>query len=164
MDFHLPDSSGPVAAARIRTEAPEAAIVFHSADASESALLDAIDAGASAYLTKDATGEEIIKAIRQASIGEVEIPVALFAKAISRQGKVITDATARERLSARFTPRELEVLRLLAQGHDTVTVATHLGLAAHTVQWHVRHLIEKLGVHSKLQAVIAAARLGIIDI
>jgi len=164
MDFRLPDSSGPTAAARIRTAVPEVAIVFHSADESETALLDAIDAGATAYLTKKATADQIVEAVRRASIGEVLIPVALFAKAIARQRKVVTERLAREKLVAEFTPRELDVLRLLAEGVDTGTVAERLGIASHTVEWHVRHLIEKLGVHSKLQAVIAAARMGLIEL
>jgi DNA-binding NarL/FixJ family response regulator len=164
MDFRLPDLSGPAAAARIREAVPMAAIVFHSAEESETALLDAIDAGAIAYLTKMATADQIIEAVRRASVGEVLIPVALFAKAIARQRKVVTDREAREKLFADFTPRELDVLRLLAEGHDTGTMSKRLGIAPHTVEWHVRHVIEKLEVHSKLQAVIAAARLGLIEI
>jgi DNA-binding NarL/FixJ family response regulator len=164
MDFRLPDSSGPAAAADIKLAAPNAAIVFHSADDTEASLLDAIDAGAIAYLTKSATADQIVEAVRKAAVGEVLIPVELFAKAIARQRKVVTDEQARRKLSAQFTPRELEVLRLLAEGHDTATLAGRLGIAPHTVEWHVRHLIEKLGVHSKLQAVIAAARMGLIEI
>jgi len=164
MDFLLPDSTGPAAAAKIRSVAPKAAIVFHSAGESETALLDAIDAGAMAYLTKSATADQIIEAVRRASVGEVLIPVSLFAKAISRQRKVVTDREAREKLLAEFTPRELDVLRLLADGYDTANMATRLGIAQHTVEWHVSHVIEKLGVHSKLQAVIAAARLGLIEL
>jgi DNA-binding NarL/FixJ family response regulator len=164
MDFHLPDCSGPAAAADIKLAVPDAAIVFHSADETETSLLDAIDAGAIAYLTKSATADQIIEAVRKAAVGEVLIPVALFAKAIARQHKVVTDEQARRKLSAQFTPRELEVLRLLADGHDTATLAGRLGIAPHTVEWHVRHVIEKLGVHSKLQAVIAAARIGLIEI
>jgi len=164
MDFRLPDSSGPAAAAKIRAAVPQAAIVFHSADESEAALLDAIDAGATAYLTKKATADQIVGAVRRASVGEVLIPVALFAKAIARQRKVVTERQTHEKLVAEFTPRELDVLRLLAEGLDTVTLAERLGIASHTVEWHVRHLIEKLGVHSKLQAVIAAARLGLIEL
>jgi DNA-binding NarL/FixJ family response regulator len=164
MDFRLPDSSGPVVATRIRAVVPTAAIVFHSAEDSEAALLDAIDAGATAYLTKSATADEIVEAVRRASVGEVLIPVALFAKAIARQRKVVNERLAHEKLLAEFTPRELDVLRLLAQGLETGGVAMRLGIASHTVEWHVRHLIEKLGVHSKLQAVIAAARLGLIDL
>jgi DNA-binding NarL/FixJ family response regulator len=164
MDFRLPDSSGPAAAATIKLAAPAAAIVFHSADETETSLLDAIDAGATAYLTKSATADQIVEAVRKAAIGEVLIPVELFAKAIARQRKVFTDEQARRNLSAKFTPRELEVLRQLAEGHDTVTLGANLGIAPHTVEWHVRHVIEKLGVHSKLQAVIAAARMGLIEI
>lgn len=164
MDFRLPDLSGPAAAARIRSVVPGAAIVFHSAEESEEALLDAIDAGAIAYLTKSATADEIIEAVRKASVGEVLIPVGLFAKAIARQRMVANQQEAREKLIAEFTPRELDVLRLLAEGHDTQTLARRLGIAPHTVEWHVTHVIEKLRVHSKLQAVIAAARLGLIEL
>ncbi len=164
MDFTLPDSTGPAAAATIRSAVPEAAIVFHSADDSESALLDAIDAGATAYLTKKATADQIVEAVRRASVGEVLIPVALFAKAIARQRRAVTERLAHEKMVAEFTPRELDVLRLLAEGLDTATIAERLGIASHTVEWHVRHLIEKLGVHSKLQAVIAAARTGLIEL
>lgn len=164
MDFRLPDLSGPAAASLLRAAAPATAIVFHSADESEEALLDAIDAGATAYLTKSATAEQIVEAVRRAAAGEVLIPVALFARAIARQRKVTTDRHAREKLFAEFTPRELEVLRLLAEGHTTGTMAELMGIAPHTVEWHVRHVIEKLQVHSKLQAVIAAARLGLIEL
>jgi two-component system nitrate/nitrite response regulator NarL len=164
MDFRLPDSSGPDAAAKIRSAMPSAAIVFHSADESEAALLDAIDAGATAYLTKSATADQIVDAVRKASIGEVLIPVALFAKAIARQRRLSIELEARKKMYAGFTPREIEVLRLVADGQDTVTVAMRLGIAPHTVEWHVRHLIEKLGAHSKLQAVVTAARLGLIEI
>lgn len=164
MDFLLPDMSGPVAAARIRSAVPGAAIVFHSAEDSETALLDAIDAGATAYLTKEATADQIIEAVRRASVGEVQIPVALFAKAIARQRKVIIDKQAREKLFAEFTPRELDVLRLLAEGQDTATMARRLGIAPYTIEWHVSHVIEKLQVHSKLQAVIAASRMGLIEL
>lgn len=164
MDFNLPDLSGPVAATRIRTAVPSTAIVFHSAEESEDALLDAIDAGAIAYLTKSATADEIIEAVRRASVGEVLIPVGLFAKAIARQRKLGNERQAREKLLAEFTPRELDVLRLLADGHNTQELADLLGIAPHTVEWHVTHVIEKLRVHSKLQAVIAAARLGLIEL
>lgn len=164
MDFRLPDLTGPAAAAKIRTAVPTAAIVFHSAEESEDALLDAIDAGAIAYLTKAATADEIIEAVRKASVGEVLIPVGLFAKAIARQRRVGNEQQAREKLLAEFTPRELDVLRLLADGHDTQALARLLGIAPHTVEWHVTHVIEKLRVHSKLQAVIAAARLGLIEL
>jgi len=164
MDFRLPDVTGPDAARTIKNAHADAAIVFHSADESETALLDAIDAGATAYLTKDATADQIIEAVRRASTGEVLIPVELFARAIARQRAVVTKKREREQLMAEFTPRELDILHLLAEGLDTTAMSRRLGIAPHTVEWHVRHVIEKLQVHSKLQAVIAAARKGLIEL
>jgi two-component system, NarL family, nitrate/nitrite response regulator NarL len=164
MDFRLPDMSGPAAAGMVRAGTPSAAIVFHSADDSETALLDAIDAGAAAYLTKTATADEIIEGVKRAGRGEVLIPASLFAKAIARQRQGVTDKQDQERLLALFTQRELEVLHLLAEGLDTIAMSKRLGVAGHTIEWHVRHVIEKLGAHSKLQAVIAAARLGLIEL
>jgi DNA-binding NarL/FixJ family response regulator len=162
MDFRLPDVSGPAAARMIKNEHAETAIVFHSADESETALLDAIDAGATAYLTKDATAEQIIASVRRAAKGEVLIPAELFARAIARHRGTVAKKRERERLLAEFTPRELDVLHLLAEGLDTSSMSERLGIAPHTVEWHVRHVIEKLQVHSKLQAVISAARKGLI--
>src|SRR5260370_37813318 len=81
IDYRLPDMTGAAAAGQIRTARPETPIVFHPADDSETALLDAIDAGASAYLTGAATAGETAGARCRALPGEVAIPVALFAPA-----------------------------------------------------------------------------------
>lgn len=164
LDFQLPDVSGPAAAGMILTSRPATAIVFHSAEETESDLLDAIDAGATAYLTKSAAAEEMVEAVRRAAKGEVLIPAELFVKAIARQRHASSQAAERQRLLRRFTPRELEILQLLAEAIDVNTIAERLGIAAHTVEWHIRHLIEKLQVHSKLQVVIEAARKGLIDL
>jgi two-component system nitrate/nitrite response regulator NarL len=127
-------------------------------------LLDAIDAGATAFLTKSAVADQIVAAVRGAARGQPLIPIALFAKAIARRKRVSTEAAERLKLEAQFTPRELEILSLLAAGVDTDTMAQRLGIAAHTVEWHVKHVIEKLQVHSKLQAVVVAAQRGLIEL
>ena len=164
IDFELPDMSGPAAAGMIHDHAPNATIVFHSAEESETALLDAIDAGAIAYLTRSATAEQLLEAIRRASLGEVLIPARLFAKALARQRTAQTHEHELKRRASMFTTRELDVLNLMGEGLDTVAISTRLGIAGHTTEWHVRHVIEKLEVHSKLQAVIAAVRLGLIQV
>jgi DNA-binding NarL/FixJ family response regulator len=164
LDFQLPDVSGPAAAELILSSHPATAIVFHSAEESESDLLDAIDAGAMAYLTKSAVAEQIVEAVRRAAQGEVLIPAELFAKAIARQQRATSQAAERQRLMRQFTQRELEILHLLAQSLDVDTMAAQLSIAPHTVEWHIRHLIEKLQVHSKLQVVVEAARRGLIDL
>jgi two-component system NarL family response regulator len=164
LDFRLSDMSGPAAAGMIVAAVPSAAIVFHSAHELESDLLDAIDAGATAFLTKSAGADQIVEAVRGAARGKLFIPVGLFAKAIARRKRVSSEAAERLKQMARFTPRELEMLHLLAEGIDTETMAQRLGIATHTVEWHVRHVIEKLQVHSKLQAVVVAAQRGLIKV
>ncbi len=164
LSYHLPDIRSTVVASLVREASPETAIVFHTADDSEEAILDAIDAGAIAYLTRSATAEQFVEAIQRAARGEVLIPVALFASAIARQTTIAAEQGRRDTVIAGFTPRELEILRGLAQGIDTWTMATQFGIAPHTIEWHVRHVIEKLHVHSQLQAVVAAVRLGIIQV
>ena len=164
IDFELSDMSGPAAAGLIRDHVPSATIVFHNAEESEAALLDAIDAGAIAFLTRSATADQLLEAIRRASLGEVLIPVRLFAKALARQRTEQTHEQERKRRTSMFTPRELEVLKLMGDGFDTIEMSKRLGVAGHTIEWHVRHVIEKLEVHSKLQAVIAAVRLGLIQV
>lgn len=164
MDCRLPDMSGPMAVGLIRTAVPEAVFVFHSAYDSEPILLDAIDSGAAAYLARSASAGDIVETIRRAAQGEVLIPAGFFAKAFARQREGVTERRRHEKLRVRFTPRELEVLTLLADGLDTTAMADRLGIADHTVEWHVRHLLKKLQVHSKLQAVIAAVNHGLIDL
>ncbi len=104
LDFRRPDMSGPAAAGMILTVLPNAAIVFHSAAESESDLLDAIDAGATGYLTRSAPATQIVEAVRRAAHGDVLIPVELFAKALARQRRVDSKAAEHMRLLALFTP------------------------------------------------------------
>ena len=160
----LPGVGGPTVASIIRAGATPPAIVFISTDDSEAALLDAIDVGATAFLTRSAPPDQIVQAVRRAAQGEILIPVELFAKAIARRRQTMHEKVAHEKLLAQFTPRELEVLRLLAQAFDTKSIANLLGIADHTVEWHIRHVIEKLNVHSKLQAVVEAAGKGLIEV
>jgi two-component system nitrate/nitrite response regulator NarL len=164
MDYRLPDMTGAAAAAMIKAASPETAVVFHTAEVTEAAMLDAIEAGASAYLVASATADEVLEAVRRANCGEVLMPATHFVKAIARRRQVAADDLQRAKVLAQVTPRELDVLRLLAQGHDTASMARELGIAPHTVEWHVGHVVEKFRVHSKLQAMIAAVRLGIVEL
>lgn len=82
--------------------------------------------------------------------------------ACSRGG--FTQELQRETLLAEFSPRELDVLQLLAQGLNTATMAQRLGIAPHTVEWHLEHVIEKLHIRSNVQAVVEAASKGLIQL
>jgi len=140
--------------------------VFCSLDELTTALEDWIKLWneAARPFTWTKTADQIIEAVRRASKGEVLIPVELFARAIARQRGVVSRKREHEKLLAEFTPRELDIMNLLAEGLDTGAMSLRLGIAPHTVEWHVRHVIEKLQVHSKLQAVISAARKGLIQL
>ena len=164
IDYRLPDMTGAAAAGLIKTARPETAIVFHTAEVSEAAMLDAIDAGACAYLYASATADEVVEAVRRANQGEVLMPAEPFVRAIARRQKVAAEEHQRVTVLRQFTPRELDVLQLLAQGYDTGTMARQLGIAPHTVEWHIGHVIEKFRVSSKLQALIAAVRMGMIEL
>ena len=161
MDFHLPDLSGPVAAARIQARFQELQS-SSTAPRVRRALLDAIDAGATVYLTKAATGGRDHRSIRRASIGEVLIPVALFAKAVARQRQGIADVKAPEIVREIHTARARGATSA-GPGRRYNNGGPPNGYCCSTVEWHVHHVIEKLGVDSKLQAVIAAARMGLIE-
>jgi DNA-binding NarL/FixJ family response regulator len=164
MDFRLPDVSGPAAAAMVRASSPGSSIVFHTSDDSEESVLSAIDAGASAYLTRTATPDEIADAVRRAARGEVLVPVDLFRRAITGHDSLGARRLGPDQPTSELTPKELEVLQVLAEGLDTPAISKRLGMAQKAVEWHMRHAIEKLRVRSKLQAVVAAARQGIIEL
>jgi DNA-binding NarL/FixJ family response regulator len=164
IDSRLPDMTGVAAAGLTRAAAPRAAYVFYSMDSSDEAMLDAIDAGASAFLTKSASGDQIVDAVCRAARGEVQIAPANFARALERRRKTLAVQQERDRLRAEFTPREFEVLRLLAGGHGTAAMSQLLGIGHNTVVWHVRNLISKMHVHTQLQAVVVAARQGLVEL
>ena len=107
IDYRLPDMTGAAAARIIKAARPETAIVFHATNDSEAAMLDAINAGASAYLTSSATAEHILEAVRQASRGEVLIPVKLLARSIERQ----RNASKRQTVIAVVRRRVVELSR-----------------------------------------------------
>ena len=160
VDFRLPDGTGADAAAAIRANDPSTAIVILSADASDSALLAAVEAGACGYLLKSASGDEIADAIRSAAEGETLIPASTLVEVLARHRETArSSAQQTERLES-LTPREQEILTLMSQGLDNRAVAERLSISYATVRTHVRKILEKLEVRSQLEAVAKAADWG----
>lgn len=160
VDFRLPDGTGADAAAAIRANDPSTAIVILSADASDSALLAAVEAGACGYLLKSASGDEIASAIRSAAEGETLIPASTLVEVLARHREnARSSAQQTERLES-LTPREQEILTLMSQGLDNRAVAERLSISYATVRTHVRKILEKLEVRSQLEAVAKAADWG----
>ncbi|HVH64585.1 MAG TPA: response regulator transcription factor [Candidatus Acidoferrum sp.] len=163
MDSHLPDGAGAEVAVRLREVQPRLPIVFLSADESESAMIAAVRAGACAYLPKSRAAADVADAVRRAVDGEMLIPAAQLARLLARSQQMARDDALRQRLLASLTPREREVLGLMADGLDNRAIAAELGIGFTTVRGHVQNILEKLDAHSKLEALACAARFGLLD-
>ena len=159
IDYHLPDGSAYDAADRIKSRSPSTAIVLISADAGNEPLLAAIEVGASGYLIKSAIGEEIVRVIRAVAAGETVIPASTITRALAlyREG---AQQRAHQALLESLTPREKQVLAVMAEGADNRTVARRLQISYATVRTHVRSILAKLGARSRLEAVAKAAEWG----
>jgi DNA-binding NarL/FixJ family response regulator len=160
VDFHLPDGTGADAADHIRARSPSTAIVFLSVDGSDERLLAAIEAGASSYLLKSATGKEIVHAIRSAAGGETLIPAETITGVLTRERESARQQARHAEVLGRLTHREQEILALMIMGADNRTIAKRLSISYATVRTHVRSILAKLGVRSRLEAVAKATRWG----
>jgi DNA-binding NarL/FixJ family response regulator len=163
MDYRLPDGTGAAAAAGIRELRPEATIVFLSGDESEESLMASVEAGAVGYLIKSESAGEIAAALRKAALGDVLLPAGVLTQLIDRQQRLAARLRTSRALVEQLSARELEVLRLMAEGLDNLGIADRLGVKYTTIRTHVRNVLAKLEVHSKLQAVARASGYGLLD-
>ena len=163
MDYRLPDGDGAEASQKIRTNLPDTAILFLSAESSEAAMMRAIESGASGYVSKAASAEVLVSSIRKAASGEFLLEAATMARLMEQRRKAQQETAEQQKLSDELTPREHDVLRLMARGLDNFDIADELGIGYGTVRGHVRGVLEKLGAHSRLQAVAAARKAGLLD-
>lgn len=163
MDFRLPDGNGAEATDRIRREHPEVAVLFLSADISDDAMMQAVDAGACGYVSKAASADELKSALLRAAEGEFLLPAATMSRLLARQREARRSQAAKDRLAEELTAREREVLKMMASGLDNYDIADKLGIGYGTVRSHVRGVLEKLGARSRLQAVAVARDTGLIN-
>jgi DNA-binding NarL/FixJ family response regulator len=164
LDLDLPDGDGANAIPDLRRANSETAILILTATRDERAYARAVAAGAAHVLHKSASVRDIVAAIRQLHAGETLVDpqqlVALLRIAAAQQEE---ERTARSALAS-LTPRELQVIQLLAQGQGNEAIANSLRMRPETVRVHVRNILAKLGVQSRLQAVIFAYRHGVVHI
>jgi len=156
LDFHLPDGTGPDAAAAIRGVRPAAKMIFLTREDTEGARFAAVQSGASAFLHKSRAAAEVVAAIRDVARGKILITPRTIATLLAKR-------RALEAQLERLTPREKEVLRLMAEGHPSRAIAAQLGISYTTVRTHIRSLGSKLGVHSKLEAIVKARELALVE-
>lgn len=170
----LSDGLGTEAAIRVRRQWTGTAVLWLSArerggdvqEESDEALLAAVEAGVSGYLLKAWPAAELVAAVRAAARGEMLIRADRLAALLVRRrerSERCGPAEDRDRLLARLTARERDVLRLVAEGLDNKSIARELSVGTGTARSHVQHVLEKLGVHSKLEAAALAVERGLLD-
>lgn len=155
MDLRMPRLGGADATARITTEQPEVRVLVLTTYESDDDILGAIEAGASGYLLKAAPHEEIVAGIRSVAEGHTVLAPAIAATLVTRMRRAQAE---RPQLS----PRELDVLRLVAAGRSNPEIARELFIGEATVKTHLLHVFEKLGVSDRTRAVTLALELGLL--
>jgi DNA-binding NarL/FixJ family response regulator len=156
MDLRMPGAGGVEAIRELRRRGVAARVLVLTTFDADADVLDAVAAGATGYLLKDAPGEELVRAVRSAHRGEAVLSPAVASRLMSR-------AATPEVAGPALSKRELEVLRLVAGGATNREAARTLFISETTVKTHLLHLFEKLGVRDRASAVDAAHRAGLLD-
>jgi DNA-binding NarL/FixJ family response regulator len=163
MDVRMPKRSGIEACVAIKEVAPTARIIMLTVSDEEADLYDAVKNGASGYLLKDSSIDEVAQAIRVVADGQSLISPSMAIKLLD-EFKQMSRSDRQQVPSPRLTDRELEVLKLVAQGLNNREIAKRLFISENTVKNHVRNILEKLQLHSRMEAVMYAVREKLLDI
>ena len=162
LDIDMPGLSPFAAARQVREECPATRVVFLSAYLRDSYLAQALAVEAAGYLVKEDAPEAIVDGLRRAARGRIAFSPAVRARMAShREGVELSDAPA-GRLSL-LTPRELEVLRYLASGLSRKELARTMRISTKTVEQHCDHLMQKLGIHDRVELARFAIREGLVE-
>jgi DNA-binding NarL/FixJ family response regulator len=163
MDVRMPKRSGIEACVAIKEAAPTARIIMLTVSDEEADLYDAVKNGASGYLLKDSSIDEVAQAIRVVADGQSLISPSMAIKLLD-EFKQMSRSDRQQVPTPRLTERELEVLKLVAQGLNNREIAKRLFISENTVKNHVRNILEKLQLHSRMEAVMYAVREKLLDI
>jgi len=155
MDLLMPEMDGIEATMRIRAELPDTEVIALTSVLEDSSVVSAIRAGAIGYLLKDTEADALVQAIKAAAEGQVQ----LSPQAAARLMREVRVPHSPEEL----TEREVDVLRLLAQGKSNKEIAYALSIGEKTVKTHVSNILSKLNVSSRTQAALHAVRIGLVE-
>jgi DNA-binding NarL/FixJ family response regulator len=161
MDVTMPEMDGVEATRQIKQDRPDVRIVMLTMHADQEVLASAIRAGASGYLVKDCSTEEIASAVRMAASGETALSPQLAASMLDEVRKLDQPNSEEDRI---ITKREEEVLQLIADGCSTPEVAERLYISQKTVKNHLASIYQKLDARDRTQAVLQAVRMGIVHL
>jgi DNA-binding NarL/FixJ family response regulator len=165
MDVRMPKRGGIDACTAIKDAVPSAKIIMLTISDEEADLYDAIKAGASGYLLKEISIEEVASAIRAVNEGQSLISPSMASKLLTEFASMIKRTDDRQQVpTPRLTDREMEVLKLVAKGLNNRDIAKQLFISENTVKNHIRNILEKLQLHSRMEAVVYAVREKLLEI
>src|SRR5580692_4212700 len=168
MDIRMPKITGIEAARQMKDIAPSAKIVILTISDEEEDLFEAIRSGASGYLLKDIPLDELADSVRAVHGGQSLINPSMAGKLLSEFATLARrdaeEEPAKHAPAPKLTDREMEVLRLVARGMNNRDIAKELFISENTVKNHVRNILEKLQIHSRMEAVMIAVREKLIEI
>jgi DNA-binding NarL/FixJ family response regulator len=162
MDLNMPGMGGVEATRHITSIAPLTRVVMLTISEEDSDVMDAIFAGACGYLLKDSRIEELMAGIHAASRGESLISPNIAAKVLQRVRATSTQPKIAEAIRAELSDREIEVLKLIANGKDNAVIAAELHISPKTVKNHISNILMKLQIDNRIQAAVYAVRSGIV--
>jgi DNA-binding NarL/FixJ family response regulator len=161
MDLDMPGKGGIEATREIAAAAPLTRVVVLTISDQDADVMDAVVAGACGYLLKDATIQDLLRGIAAANRGESLISPAIAAKVLQRVRASSPDLEAAEIVTTQLSDRELQVLKLIANGKDNAQIAGELFISAKTVKNHISNILLKLSIENRIQAAVFAVRSGL---
>ena len=162
MDLHMPGISGIEAIRQIAAIAPLTRVLVLTISDQEEDVLHAILAGACGYLLKDASVEELIRGIEAAAIGEALVSPAIAGKVLQQVRATAVSPEIEAAVRTELSQRELDVLKLIANGSDNAMIAAQLHISPKTVKNHISNILMKLQIENRIQAAVYAVRSGIV--
>lgn len=163
MDVRMPKVAGIDATRQLKENLPSTKIVMLTVSDEEEDLFDAIKAGASGYLLKEINPDEVARAVRQVEEGQSLLSPSMASKLLS-EFQTMTKRAEERPYHPRLTEREMEVLRHVAQGMTNREIGKELHISENTVKNHIRNILEKLHLNSRMEAVIYAVREKLLEI
>jgi len=162
MDLNMPGMGGVEATRNIATIAPLTRVLMLTISDEDNDVIDAILAGACGYLLKDSSIQDLMTGIRAAANGESLISPTIAAKVLQRLRASSTQPEIERRIRAELSDREIEVLKLIANGKDNAMIAGELHISPKTVKNHISNILMKLQIDNRIQAAVYAVRSGIV--
>ncbi len=163
MDIHMPGIGGLEAARQIRISQPDASILMLTVSEQESDLFTAVRLGARGYLLKNTSGGDLLDAIRRVHAGEAIIAPVMAVKLLDEFASLSTMPKKQNLRQGNLSPREREVLALVAQGLRNKEIGDNLSISPHTVKAHLRSILDKLHLRTRAEAAAWAATHGMVE-